>query len=94
MKLNDFRKTGRFTCREDFEKTYFNVQLHKDCTDVLLYTHDFYIECLSTNMFLVRVYDGLQHEPVLVFKYHKLKEVESVLWKTFADKLINKKNGN
>lgn len=90
MKLNDFKKTGMFTCREDFEKTKTPIPpLHPDCTDVLVYEGGFYIECLKTNSFLLNIkYEGEQ----LIFSHDKLDAIEKILWEEFADKIINKKN--
>lgn len=92
MTKEEFKKTGMFTCREDFEKKVVaNPPLHTDCTDVLVYNGGFYIECLKTNRFLLQVIDN---DKEFVFSHHRLDDVEQILWELFADKSINKKNRN
>ncbi len=93
--LEEFQKSGKFVCREDFEKEYKTlVPLQDDCTDVLLYFGGFYIECLKSNTFLIDIRDVKTDEVVTRVKHPRLEVVESILWDRHVEKLINKKNEN
>jgi replicative DNA helicase len=96
MTLQDFQKTGMFVYRPDFERKHKPKQkLHSDCTDVLIYQGDFFIQCLKDNSFLLEIYDEAEPSEIITkIRSGKLETVESVLWQRHADNFINKKNEN
>lgn len=69
----DFINTGRIIPRYVFEKNYTTENLHVDCTDVVVYAGDNYIQMLKTKGFL------LDNQV-----YVKLELAEDVLWESIS----------
>lgn len=69
----DFVNTGRIIPRSVFENNYPKEYLHVDCTDVVVYAGDNYIQMLKTKGFMFgnRV-------------YVKLDLAEDVLWENIS----------
>jgi len=80
MTLEDFQSFGRFIPRDRFLLNYTQVQsLRDDCTDIVVYLDNFYIQGLQNNTFYAEVgSDSAQSD--------RLIDVEKFYW----DKHVSK----
>lgn len=53
LTFTEWQDTGKFTNRIDFEKTHKNEKIHPDCTDVIEYQGNQYIQSLKTGLFFI-----------------------------------------
>jgi len=83
--LDDFRDTGRFKPRDEFKYGMKREMLMPDCTDVVVYAGDFYIQALKTNEFLFKPTSDKQS----TLRSESLEVLEEAMWELTAKKLIN-----
>lgn len=83
--LEDFRDTGRFKPREVFKYEMKKEVLMPDCTDVVVYAGDFYIQALKSNEFLFKPVADKQ----AVLRSESLDFLEEAMWELTAKKVIN-----
>lgn len=83
MKYEDFVKTGRLTPIEVYLRENPKAKLNPNCTEVVMYTHDFIIQALKTNEFYIK--KGKRE-----IQHKMLDVVEAALWFLYAEKVINK----
>jgi hypothetical protein len=94
MTQDDFVKTGRITTIERFKKKVYPSTLHPDCTDVMLYIGNFYIQILKNGDFFLEMGDADNPSDVGDMGYTKIQSkdlelVESVLWNNYANYKFN-----
>lgn len=92
LTFDDFTETGRFVDRHTFERVNPNVQLHPECTDVIVYLCGFYIQSLKGNVFFISMKETSQESDEIdrwTFTNEVLDEVEHILWNSRANKFFN-----
>ena len=92
LALEDFSETGRFIDRRTFEKDNPNVQLHPECTDVIIYMCGFYIQSLKGSVFFISMKETAHESDEIdrwTFTNESLDEVERVLWNSRVNKFFN-----
>jgi len=92
LTFDDFTETGRFVDRHTFERVNPNVQLHPECTDVIVYLCGFYIQSLKGNVFFISMKETAQESDEIdrwTFTNEVLDEVEHILWNSRANKFFN-----
>lgn len=92
LTFDDFTETGRFVDRHTFESGNPNVQLHPECTDVIVYLCGFYIQSLKGNVFFISMKETAQESDEIdrwTFTNEVLDEVEHILWNSRANKFFN-----
>ena len=80
----DWVDSGRFINRDAFLKTHPDEVLNQDCTDVILYSGDAYIQLLKSGLYYV---DAGTYGS-------KLKDIEILLWLQCKEFLLDKKINN
>lgn len=83
--LEDFRDTGRFKPRDVFKMEMKKEMLLPDCTDVVVYAGDFYIQALKSNEFVFKPISYKQ----AVLRSESLDVLEEAMWELCAKKVIN-----
>lgn len=92
LTFDDFTETGRFVDRHTFERVNPNVQLHPECTDVIVYLCGFYIQSLKGNVFFISMKETARESDEIdrwTFTNEVLDEVEHILWNSRANKFFN-----
>lgn len=90
--LQEFKKSGRFQTREDFEKRLTLVYpLHDKCTDIVVYDEGAYIQCLKDHTFYICIHD-IKGEITTKVQHQSLDLVESILWDRHIKKNIQETN--
>jgi hypothetical protein len=94
MTQDDFVKTGRITTIERFKKKVYPNTLRPDCTDVMLYIGNFYIQILKNGDFFLEMGDADNPSDIGDMGYTKIQSkdlelVESVLWNNYANYKFN-----
>ncbi len=75
--LDEWRESGRFINRDDFSSERPEENLHIDCTDVVKYYGDIYIQVLKNGDFFVDA----------SFQSPDVKLSEEVIWRKYADQM-------
>lgn len=83
--LEDFRDTGRFKPRDVFKDERKKEILLPDCTDVVVYAGDFYIQALKTDEFVFKPNAYKQ----AILRSNSLDVLEDAMWELSAKKVIN-----
>ena len=83
--LDEFRDTGRFKPRDVFKAEMKKEMLLPDCTDVVVYAGDFYIQALKNNEFVFKPISYKQS----VLRSESLDVLEEAMWELCAKKVIN-----
>lgn len=83
--LEDFRDTGRFIPRDVFKMEMKKEMLLPDCTDVVVYAGDFYIQAMKTNEFVFKPISYKQ----ATLRSESLDVLEEAMWELSAKKVIN-----
>jgi len=83
--LDVFKDTGRFKPREVFKYERKKEVLLPDCTDVVVYAGDFYIQVLKTGEFLFKPVSDKQ----ATLRSESLDVLEEAMWELSAKKVIN-----
>ena len=66
--------------------------LRSNCSEVIVYAADFYIQILDDGMLVFEVFDNEEADEMHTkVESESLKEVESYMWKTKADHFFNGK---
>jgi hypothetical protein len=86
MTLEEFKKTGRFFPREEFQKKN-TITLHDECTDIIVYEGGYCIEVLKDGIFAYTMCDN--NCVITNVKNKSLDMVEKIMWQRHADKFIN-----
>lgn len=92
LTLEDFSETGRFVDRRTFESDNPTIQLHPECTDVIVYMCGFYIQSLKGSVFFISVKEDAQESDEIdrwTYTKDDLDDVEYVLWNSTANKFFN-----
>lgn len=64
--------------------------LRKNCTDVLVYAGDFYVQILDNDKYVFEVFDNEETDEVHTkIESESLKDVESYMWNTKANEFFN-----
>ena len=80
-----FKDTGRFKPRDVFKYERKKEVLLPDCTDVVVYAGDFYIQALKTGEFLFKPVSDKQAN----LRSESLDILEEAMWELSAKKVIN-----
>lgn len=91
---DDFVKTGRIVTIENFKKKVYPSTLRADCTDVMLYIGNFYIQILKNGNFFLEMGDADKPYDMGDMGYTKMESkdlelVESILWTKYANYKFN-----
>lgn len=91
---DDFVKTGRIVTIENFKKKVYPSTLRPDCTDVMLYIGNFYIQILKNGNFFLEMGDADKPYDMGDMGYTKMESkdlelVESILWTKYANYKFN-----
>ena len=94
MTQDDFINTGRIVTKQYLKQRVYSSTLHPDCTDVLLYIGDFYIQILKDGSFFLEMGDANNPYDMGDMGYtktqsHDIELVESVLWNKYANYKFN-----
>lgn len=90
MTLEEFRKTGTFYPREEFQKNNKTMILHDECTDVIVYEGNYIIEVLKGDTFYYSMYEN-EYTLVTDVRNNCLEMVERIMWQRHAEQFINNK---
>lgn len=91
---NDFVKTGRIVTIQKFKEKLKSSTLRTDCTDVMLYIGNFYIQILKDGDFFLEMGDADNPSDMGDMGYTKMQSkdlelIESVLWNKYANYKFN-----
>lgn len=86
MTIKDFINTGRITTLKNFKERVYPSTLLPECTDVMLYIGDFYLQILKDGEFYLEMNDK---HGVSIVKSKNIELVELVLWTYYASKKYN-----
>jgi hypothetical protein len=93
---NEIRKVEFLSTKTIRDTKSFNKRrnhpLRKNCTEVIVYAGDFYIQILDDGMLVFEVFDNEEADEMHTkVESESLKEVESYMWKTKAEHFFNGK---
>jgi hypothetical protein len=93
---NEIRKVEFLSTKTIRDTTSFNKRrnhpLRKNCTEVIVYAGDFYIQILDDGMLVFEVFDNEEADEMHTkIESESLKEVESYMWKSKAESFFNGK---
>jgi hypothetical protein len=91
---NDFVKTGRIVTIQKFKEKLKSSTLRIDCTDVMLYIGNFYIQILKDGDFFLEIGDVDNPYDMGDMGYTKMQSkdlelIESILWNKYANYKFN-----
>lgn len=86
-----FRDTGLITKKDVVEN---QEELHKLCTDVIVYVDGFYVQMLSDGYFYYNNKYRADLSEEVIFKSKVLNEVEAIVYTDYAMTLIKKQIQN
>lgn len=91
MTQDDFVKTGRITTIERFKQKVYPSTLRPDCTDVILYIGNFYIQILKDGNFFLEIgdIDNPSDRGYTKMESKDLELIESILWTKYANYKFN-----
>lgn len=94
MTQDDFVKTGRIVTIQSFKQKVYPSTLRADCTDVMLYIGNFYIQILKNGDFFLEMGDADNPSDMGDMGYTKIQSkdlelVEVVLWNNYANYKFN-----
>jgi hypothetical protein len=85
----EFLSTKTIRDTKSFNKRR-NHPLRKNCTEVIVYAGDFYIQILDDGMLVFEVFDNEEADEMHTkVESESLKEVESYMWKSKAESFFN-----
>lgn len=82
--FEEFANTGRFNSEEDFRKHNPSEILLRDCTDVVVYAGNLYLQVTKDGMFNL-----VQEKSKGRIQSMQLEVMERALWQIIANKLLN-----
>jgi len=93
---NEIRKVEFLSTKTIRDTKSFNKRrnhpLRKNCTEVIVYAGDLYIQILDDGMLVFEVFDNEEADEMHTkIESESLKEVESYMWKSKAESFFNGK---